>query len=135
LSGYTGGCLCGAVRWRTAVEPMRVTICHCRMCQKNTGSAFGPYATFAAKDVTWETGTPRDYRSSPVARRGFCAACGTPLTFQFDQNPERLSLTLGSFDEASGLQPALQIWTKEMLPWAADLKAIASRPPEQDKPF
>jgi hypothetical protein len=135
MSGYTGGCLCGAVRWRTTAEPMRVTICHCRMCQKNTGSAFGPYATFAAGDVVWEKGRPKQYRSSPVAHRGFCAECGSPLTFQFDKNPERFSLTLGSFDDSSRLKPALNIWTAEMLHWAADLRAIASRPPEQDKPF
>jgi hypothetical protein len=135
MSGYTGGCLCGAVRWRTSAEPSRVSVCHCRMCRKNTGSAFGPFAIFATKDVAWERSAPKQYRSSPVARRGFCAECGSPLTFQFDAHPERIELNLGGFDEPSRLTPSQQIWTKEMLPWTADLRAIASRPPEQDKPF
>ncbi len=75
----SGGCQCGAVRFR--VEALgRASIFHCRMCQKATGGFFGPYVD--AVGLTWTRGTPKRFRSSEAVERGFCEACGTPLTFE-----------------------------------------------------
>ena len=74
----TGGCQCGAVRFR-ATGPFKVSLCHCRMCQKAFGNYFAPLVT--AKAVEWTRGTPALFRSSNMARRGFCSACGTPLFY------------------------------------------------------
>jgi len=93
----TGGCQCGAVRFRVEGELEDGSICHCRMCQKATGGLFGPYvrAPFAA--VTWTRGEPGYFRSSNKVRRGFCRECGTPLTFEYDEG--NISFAVGAMDK------------------------------------
>ena len=76
----TGGCQCGAVRYR-ADGLGRGSICHCRMCQKAFGGFFGPLVH--TRELTWTRGEPKWFRSSNKVRRGFCANCGTPLTFDY----------------------------------------------------
>ncbi len=76
---WTGGCLCGAVRYRTEAEPLWIAHCHCAMCRKATGAAFGTYAGFPAGSVEWTEGEPTLYRSSSEVERGFCSKCGGTL--------------------------------------------------------
>ena len=99
----TGGCQCGAVRYRVEVDDLDAYLCHCRMCQRATGGVAAALKTVARAGIAW-TGEPRRHRSSPIARRGFCAACGTPLTYEGDGR-DRLDLTVGSFDEPERLRP------------------------------
>ena len=73
--GLSGGCQCGAVRFHAA-EVGRATICHCRMCQKAFGAAFGPLVSVKNQDLTWTRGQPKIFRSSNMVTRGFCANCG-----------------------------------------------------------
>ena len=73
----TGGCQCGAVRFR-AESLGEASICHCRMCQKATGGLFGPYATVKAAELVWTRGERARFQSSNKVWRGFCQACGTP---------------------------------------------------------
>ena len=97
MTNSTGGCQCGAVRFRVEGELEDGSICHCRMCQKATGGLFGPYvrAPFAA--VTWTRGEPGYFRSSNKVRRGFCRECGTPLTFEYDEG--NISFAVGAMDK------------------------------------
>ncbi len=78
----TGGCLCGALRYESSEPPIRTTICHCRMCQKSTGSAFMVAVGFSRTALRFTKGEPKLYRSSPIKDKGFCANCGSLL---FDQ--------------------------------------------------
>jgi hypothetical protein len=80
----TGGCLCGAVRFESKDPPTEGFYCHCRNCQRQFGGLFGAYVRVPRSSFTFTKGGPRYYRSSAVARRGFCAACGSPLVFVFD---------------------------------------------------
>lgn len=100
----TGGCLCGAVRFACHAAASLVSYCHCRMCQKATGAPFSVMANFAKTAVRWE-GEPTRRRSSPLAVRGFCGDCGTPLCFEYDDS-DHVSLAVGAFDEPSGLRPS-----------------------------
>ena len=88
LPRLTGGCQCGAVRYAVSSTPNAPGVCHCRMCQKAGGGPFMSFAGVPAADVTWTRGSLATYRSSTMATRGFCAACGTPLTYQW--KPDRL---------------------------------------------
>jgi hypothetical protein len=99
----TGGCQCGRVRYTAQAADDEAYLCHCRMCQRATGGAFAALKQFSRAAVTWER-EPDRYRSSPIAQRGFCAACGTPLTYEGDGS-DGLDLTVGSFDDPSGLRP------------------------------
>jgi uncharacterized protein (DUF1330 family) len=111
-----GGCLCGGVRFACAAPASLVSYCHCRMCQKATGAPFSVMANFSRDCVTWH-GAPRWRRSSPFAQRGFCAECGTPLAFSYDDS-EHVSLAVGAFDDPRALRPTQHGGIESRLPWA-----------------
>jgi hypothetical protein len=108
----SGGCQCGAVRF-SAKELGRASVCHCRMCQKAFGAFYGPLVS--APDLTWTRGAPKYFQSSNRVRRGFCADCGTPLTFEPDDGPPEVAI--GAFDDPSGLRPVIQHDVASRLPW------------------
>jgi hypothetical protein len=73
------------------------------MCQRATGGVYIPFKNVKKAAVSWNQ-EPDYYASSPIARRGFCSACGTPLTFEFPDS-ENMDLTVGSFDAPEKLAP------------------------------
>lgn len=98
-----GGCQCGRVRFRAAVEPDAAYLCHCRMCQRATGGVAAAFVHLPKSECHWE-GEPDWYESSPIARRPFCSNCGTPLGFAF-KDSDNMDLTVGSFDEPYDFTP------------------------------
>src|SRR4051794_22851302 len=95
----TGGYQCGAVRYRLEVEPTGSNVCHCRMCQKAGGAPFMAFAGVKLAELVWTQGAPTLFASSDFAERGFCAACGTPLTYRA-KDFDRIAVTIGSLDHA-----------------------------------
>jgi hypothetical protein len=102
--GMTGGCACGRVRFTATGEPEEAYLCHCRMCQRATGSVSIAFVTFPRDAITWE-GDPDWYDSSPIARRPFCSRCGTSLGFEFKKDSARMDLTVASFDDPTPFTP------------------------------
>ena len=100
----TGGCQCGAKRFEALVRDDTAYLCHCRMCQRATGGVSIAFKNVAKADVTWTTAPPDRYASSPFAHRGFCAVCGTPLTYESDDH-DAMDLTVGSFDDPAWFRP------------------------------
>ena len=100
----TGGCQCGAIRFALKAAPIRVSICHCRMCQKASGAPFASFADIDRADFTWTKGKPAAFKSSSIAERDFCAACGTPLSFRRIDGP-RIEILTGTFDRAGSGDP------------------------------
>ena len=100
----TGGCQCGRIRYAVEVADDDAYLCHCRMCQRATGGVSIAFRNVARADLTWER-EPDRYASSPIAVRGFCRECGTPLTFEYLQESEKLDLTVGSFDDPGRFHP------------------------------
>ncbi|MCY1664063.1 GFA family protein [Rhizobium sp. SL86] len=109
----TGGCQCGAVRFR-AEKLGRPSICHCRMCQKAFGSFFGALVSADQAHLTWTRGQPSLFRSSAKVKRGFCNKCGTPLTYH---HPGGVELAIGAFDHPEQLEPQVQVNNHQRLPW------------------
>lgn len=99
----TGGCQCGAVRYRAEIDPDQAYLCHCRMCQRATGGVSIAFIGLSKSRMTWESG-PDWYQRSPIAKRPFCRKCGTPLGFAFIDG-ENMDITLGSLDEPYGIDP------------------------------
>lgn len=118
---HSGGCQCGAVRYRIA-ELGRATICHCRMCQKAFGGFFGPLVT--ARGLEWTRGTLSTFASSNKVTRGFCSACGTPLTYDWGGD---LEVSIGSLDDPEAAAPVLQVNPNERLSYFATLHALPVR--------
>ncbi len=105
-NSLSGGCQCGAVRFKVSGEPGRSSICHCRMCQKAFGGYFAALVGTKEGSLTWTRGAPSHYQSSNKVKRGFCNKCGSPLTFE---HPNGVDLALGAFDQPEKVLPVLQV--------------------------
>jgi hypothetical protein len=103
MDNMTGGCACGRVRYTAQVANDDAYLCHCRMCQRATGSVSIAFKQVLTKDVVWESG-PDWYASSPIANRPYCRECGTSLGFVFPEG-EKMDLTVASFDDPSRFVP------------------------------
>ena len=114
--GITGGCLCGGVRYTAAAAPGWVNHCHCRDCQQQTGAAMATWVTFVTADVTF-TAPPTIYPSSATAERGFCATCGSTLTWQAVGGRNRIDLAAGTLDDPSLLEPREHLFWARHLAW------------------
>jgi hypothetical protein len=130
---YSGGCQCGAVRYALFAEPSNPNVCHCRMCQKAFGNYFAPLAGVARGDFAWVKGRPGIFRSSQAVERGFCAACGTPLSFRY-LDRDRISISLGSLDDPRAIAPARQYGIEGRLPFLAELSGLPGSRTEDEVP-
>jgi hypothetical protein len=104
MTGVTGGCMCGKVRYAAQIENDDAYLCHCRMCQRASGNVSLAMKNVKQADVRWER-EPDYYQSSPIARRGFCSGCGTSLTFEYLKGSDKMDLIVGSFDDPSRFVP------------------------------
>ncbi len=94
----TGGCQCGAIRFRALKLRPNPHVCYCRMCQKATGNLFAALVGVSHADLTWTRGAPSEFLSSDHAARGFCKDCGTSLYYR-SVGGQHVSLSIGAFDE------------------------------------
>jgi hypothetical protein len=124
----TGGCQCGAVRF-ACEELGRASICHCRMCQTAFGNFFG--ALVEAIGLVWTRGKPERFRSSNEVQRGFCAACGTPLSYEAD-NTVPIWIAIGALDDPAVAKPSRQVGREAQMPWVDDLSSLHGRPADED---
>lgn len=121
--GYSGGCQCGAIRFHAKALHDNPHVCHCRMCQKATGNFFAALVGVRHENMEWTRGTPSHFRSSEHVTRGFCKDCGTPLFYRYDGG-ERVSLSIGAFDEPRRIALAFQLGMEGLHPSIARLSEI-----------
>ena len=112
-----GGCQCGAVRYRIRGEPVMAALCHCSMCRRASAAPVVAWAMFEQTRVSFLNGPPASYASSSEARRGFCAKCGTQISFTASFIPGLIDLTIGSLDEPASIAPSFHYWDSKRLPW------------------
>ena len=122
----TGGCQCGAIRYVLSAAPSRISVCHCRMCQKATGAPFASFADIEHEHFAWTRGKPSAFKSSSIAERDFCAACGTPLTFRRIGGP-RIEVLTGTFDRPDRVVPTRQFGTESRLGWVVGIANLPSQ--------
>ncbi|MFP5447533.1 MAG: GFA family protein [Alphaproteobacteria bacterium] len=124
--GVTGGCQCGAVRFRVEGELGEASICHCRMCQKAMGGLFGPFVGAPFEALVWTRGEPKRFQSSNKVRRGFCSDCGTPLTFECGDR--HVSLAIGALDRPAEVRLVEQLASPAQIPHFEDLASLPVHP-------
>lgn len=112
---YSGGCLCGAVRYEAKGAPSDVLICHCTRCQSWSGSAFIAGAEFTVDTVVWKN-DPAFFTVDDTRKRSFCPACGSSLAFHYSGG--EVWITLGSLDDPEQLKPQFHIFSEKELSWA-----------------
>jgi len=121
---YSGGCQCGAVRFRIEGALGEASICHCRMCQKASGNFYQPLVTVGAAKLTWTRGAPKKFQSSNFGFRGFCSDCGTPLTFEA---PDGTALSIAAFDDPAAITPTIQWGIEAKLPYIDEIPALPAK--------
>ena len=121
----TGGCQCGAIRFALTAPPVKVSICHCRMCQKASGAPFASFADIDKREFAWTRGKPAAFKSSSIAERDFCPACGTPLSFRRIDGP-RIEIMTGTFDRSDRVIPTRQYGTESRLGWVVGISNLPS---------
>lgn len=111
---HTGGCQCGAVRFRVEGALGDASVCHCRMCQKAFGNFYAPLVSVRQAKLVWTRGEPKRFRSSNLVDRGFCGECGTPLTYEA---PDGIAVAIAAFDDPSVIAPVIQWGIEGKLPY------------------
>lgn len=127
----TGGCQCGAIRFALSGPPNRIGICHCRMCQKATGSPFASLAEIPNEHFAWTRGEPSWFKSSSMAERGFCAKCGTPMSYRVADGPT-IEIMTGTFDRPDRVVPTLQYGSESRLGWVGNVSNLPSKTTAQN---
>ena len=116
---YTGGCLCGAVRYEISGSVGNPCFCHCASCRRATGAPMVPWGTFGRDALRVTRGRLSEYRSSAQVWRGFCARCGTSLTYRHEARAAEIDVTLATLDDPTRLTPLMHVWVKDQLPWVS----------------
>ncbi len=122
MTGFVGGCMCGKVRYRSEADPMAFVLCHCRECQYVSGGAAASVVVVPTAALSLTQGAVKGYSSVGENGKGvtrqFCPDCGTPMFSVLESNPDIKVLKAGTMDDASGLKPAMTLWTHSAQPWA-----------------
>ena len=119
--GFSGGCLCGAIRYACASDALALIYCHCKDCQRCTGGPFAAVAVVRSRDVTVLQGELGSHTVTGEAGgrvfRKFCPSCGSPVFSGLENAPKTLGVKVGSMDDSSKLAPTMHIWTDSKVPW------------------
>jgi len=123
MTPLTGGCLCGHVRYTLSGLPLRRYLCHCRDCQRTSGSAFAAAMMVRTADLTL-TGTLSGHSvtgaSGDIITRHFCPTCGTRVLNTGASTDERLVLHAGTLDDPSEFKPDIEIYCASSQPWTQE---------------
>jgi hypothetical protein len=112
-----GGCSCGAVRYEVDAEPYHRTLCHCVDCRRIAGAPAVAWFSVRAADLRFVKGAPAPHRSSAKVERGFCGACGTPLSYRNDDYPEEVDVVTCTLDDPAAAAPLDHTFASQRLPW------------------
>lgn len=117
-----GGCACGAVRYRIHVAPMFVHCCHCRDCQRETGSGFAINALIERDRLELLSGTPESVPTPSASGKGQdvrrCPTCRVALWSHYAGSGEAIAFVrTGTLDDAAAIRPNVHIYTRSKLPW------------------
>jgi len=120
MTDTTGSCLCGTIKYSFQGAPVMTGVCHCRDCQKQTGTSFSIIQGVPLPALT-VTGTPKVITTRGVSggavKRHFCGDCGSPLYSLVEEVPGLAFLKAGTLDDVSRLAPQAQLWCSTAQPW------------------
>lgn len=130
-----GGCLCGKVRYSADAEPAFVGVCHCKNCQKGTGTAFAPVVALPKPAVSVQ-GNLKTYNdrgdSGKTLYRRFCPECGSSVIDEAEAMPNVVMILTGTLDDPSWIKPSLQIYCDSAQPWVelgGNMQRFGKMPP------
>jgi hypothetical protein len=115
----TGGCLCGAVRFEVVEAPLSASYCHCRRCQRRTGTAASASAKIVPGSLRLLSGEEAlgEWDPDDGFAKVFCSLCGAHLWSRDPSDSSALSVRMGAFDEDPGVRPAVRQFVAYAAPW------------------
>ena len=121
MSEWTGGCMCGAVRYALKSAPFDCGWCHCRTCQLTSGAPAMVFASVPEGDLVWTRGSEevRQVKSSSFGHRAFCGRCGTPFLMRVDHQPETVDFSVATLDDPDRVMPGYHIFWASRIGWFA----------------
>jgi len=134
MAQFNGACLCGKVRYSANADPIFQAVCHCKDCQRATGSAFEPIVAVPEGSLNVQ-GTLKGFSvkggSGGSVTRHFCPDCGSTMLTRADALPGMVLLLTGPMDDTSGFKPARQIFCASAQPGMeiAGLESFPGMPP------
>jgi hypothetical protein len=116
----TGGCLCARVRYEAAGNPLFAVLCHCRDCQRASGTGHVPVMGMPGSSFTVR-GETKSYTvrhtSGRSSIRHFCPTCGSLLFGTSEVAPDAVSIYVGTLDEPSVFQPKAVLFKRDRYGW------------------
>ncbi|MGR8946689.1 MAG: GFA family protein [Gammaproteobacteria bacterium] len=135
-----GGCACGAIRYEFSGDTIVAVNCHCRDCQRASGSAYASLLIVLEESFRFLNGEPKFHEKSSdrgtTMRRGFCADCGSPIILLEPHRPKWVFLQAASLDDPSVHKPTMDIFTASANPWDvldSKLEQFPAMPPIPDE--
>lgn len=121
MAGFTGGCLCGAIRYEVKGEPIRVANCHCDDCRRATGASFATNVFVREDDLVILQGTPKSFQhkadSGNTMTKQFCGDCGTQLFGYGSGSSGVRHVKVGTIDDAGFVRPEIDVFVSKKLPF------------------
>jgi hypothetical protein len=123
---HTGQCACGRIKFEFDTDPTFVAVCHCLDCKRASGGEAATFFGVPEDDFTVSSGQPKAFhyiaQSGKGLDRNFCPDCGSRVfSSNLESFPGAIFVTVGSLDNAAGIEPILEMFTKRRLKWAAPL--------------
>ena len=129
MTDRTGGCACGAIRFKITAPLMGVGVCHCTDCQTLSGSAFRTVVPAPDHNFRILSGEPAIYvktgESGTKRPQGFCPRCGSPIySTAVGDGPKSYFIRVGTIRQRDQLVPKTQIWSRSRRHWVTDVGSI-----------
>ena len=112
-----GHCFCRSVIFEYDAEPNWTLHCHCESCRRATSSPITTWISVPKSAFRFKQGKPRYFHSSPGVKRGFCAKCGSPLSYENERIPEEIHLYAVTLQDPRRARPERHVFVNEQLPW------------------
>ncbi len=119
-----GGCLCGAVRYKSAAAAVESGYCHCSLCRRSTGAPVSTWVSFPVAAFSYSKGQPAIYASSSWGHREFCATCGTQICYRDSEGATTVDVNVGSLDDPAACSPQYHIHSIDRIAWFETADAL-----------
>jgi len=117
MSRIEGGCFCGAIRFDVESPEQYACICYCESCQRAAGAPAVAWATYAKDAFEVRQGAIHRHHSSPGVTRGLCSSCGSCISYENDQRPGEIDISLNTLSDPTAPVLRAHIWTEDKQPW------------------
>ena len=113
----TGQCFCGAIRFEVEAPEKFACYCYCESCQRAAGAPVVAWASYEKESFKINTGSMHWHHSSPGVTRGICSECGSSISYENENRPGDIDITLNCLDDPTSPTLRAHIWTEDKQPW------------------